>query len=45
MYLKSSDCNGAKSWKGSYEKNNFYHPVTLEWFSIQILANFVKHFL
>ena len=23
-----------------YEKNNFCHPVTLAWFSIQILLNF-----
>ena len=25
--------------KHSYEKNNFCHPVTLGWFSIQILVN------
>ena len=23
-----------------YDKNNFCHPVTLAWFSIQILLNF-----
>ena len=29
----------AESWKHLYEKNNFCHPVTLAWFSIQILVN------
>ena len=29
----------AKSWRHLYEKNNFCHPVTLAWFSIQILVN------
>ena len=29
----------AESWKHVFEKNNFCHPVTLAWFSIQILLN------
>ena len=29
----------AESEKHLYEKNNFCHPVTLAWFSIQILVN------
>ena len=34
----------AESWKHLYEKNNFCHPVTLAWFSIQILVNiFLTH--
>ena len=28
-----------ESWKHLYERNNFCHPVTLAWFSIQILVN------
>ena len=28
----------AESWRHLYEKNNFYHPVTLVWFSLQILV-------
>ena len=28
----------AESWKQLFEKNNFCHPVTLAWFSIQILV-------
>ena len=28
----------AKSWRNLYEKNNFCHPVTLAWFSIQIFV-------
>ena len=30
--------SAAESWKHLYEKNNFCHPVTLAWFSIQILV-------
>ena len=41
----------AKSWRHLYDKNNSCHPVTLAWFSIQILVNFeifktlMKYFL
>jgi len=30
VYLKSSDCYGAKNWKDLHKKNNFCHPVTLD---------------
>ena len=30
----------AESWKHLYERNNFRHPVTLAWFSIQIFFKF-----
>ena len=35
----------AESWKHLYEKNNFCHPVTLAWFSIQILGSHAKNSL
>ena len=28
-----------ESWRHLYEKNNFCHPVTLAWFSIQVFVN------
>ena len=35
---KVAIATAAESWKHLYEKNNFCHPVTLVWFSIQILV-------
>jgi len=40
LYIsKAAIATAADSLKHLYEKNNFYHPVTLAWFSIQILVN------
>ena len=36
---QSSDCNGRRKLEGFVSGNNFYHPFTLKWFSIQILVN------
>ena len=30
----------AENWKDLHGTNNSYHPVTLDWFSIQILVNY-----
>ena len=35
---KVAIATAAESWKHLYEINNFCHPVTLAWFSIQILV-------
>ena len=49
MYIsKVAIATAAEGWKHLYEKNNLRHPVTLAWFTIQILviSNFQKfHFL
>ena len=36
---KVAIATAAESWKHVNEINNFCHPVTLAWFSIQILVN------
>ena len=36
---KVAIATAAESWKHLYEINKFCHPVTLAWFSIQILVN------
>ena len=38
VYLKSSNCKGRWKLEAFEWENNFYHPVTLTWFSTQILV-------
>ena len=37
---KVAFATAAKNYKDLYEKNNSCHPVTLEWFFIQIFVNY-----
>ena len=39
VYLKSSNCNGRRKLGRFVSENNSFHPVMLEWFSIQVLVN------
>ena len=36
LHVKSSDSTEAENYKDLYGKNKSFHPVTVEWFSIQI---------